>query len=75
MSEWTKPGEVERVCHLMARRVHASEQACCDRDIRWLHEHIQRRDWYAVERLAKRLQKTDRERAFDHIDLFNNRAI
>lgn len=74
---WTKPGEVPRECDVSAlgRRV-AEGQAATVADVeRWMMEAANERDWYRVERLAKRLQKEDRSRAFDYIDLFNKKAL
>jgi len=71
---WTKPGELPRTCSLFnrGRQVEVSRTAESDRDIAWLSEHVNNRDWYAVERLAKRLQENDNIRAFDAVDLINN---
>lgn len=70
----TKDGERPRACHYglpFQKDIHDGIMADAERDIAWLREAVERRDWYAVERLAKRLQQDDPMRAFDHIDLFN----
>lgn len=42
-----------------------------EQTIQWPKDAVGRRDWYAVERLSRGLQKDDQQRAFNEIDLIN----